>query len=77
MCNAQLVRLDMQMGIFGVSMEGGFGMTTLGGAAGGQSSWGRRIGRRIERGWLHVCESVVQGGFVCGGLVVFFHSLIA
>ena len=31
-------------------MSGGFGTTTLGGDVGGQSSWGRHIDRRIERG---------------------------
>ena len=54
----------------------GFGMTTLGGAAGGWSYWGRHIGRKIERVQVHVCEIVVLGGFVCGGLVVFVHSCI-
>ena len=43
------------VGIFGIGMSGGFGMTTLGGDVGGRSSRGRRIGRRIERGsTLHV-----------------------
>ena len=65
------------MGICGISMAGGFGMTTLGGDAGGWSSWGRRIGLRIERSRVRVCETVVQCGFVCGGLVVFFHRWIA
>ena len=54
-------------------MAGGFGMTTLGGEATGWSSWGRRIGRRIERGQVRVFESVARGGFVCGGLVVVIH----
>ena len=63
------------MGICGVSMAGGFGMTTLGDDAGGWSSWGRRMGRRIERGRVRVCESVVRCGFVCGGLVVFVKLL--
>ena len=65
------------MGICGISMAGGFGMTTLGGATGGRSSWGQHIGRRIERGRARVCESVVRYGFICGGLVVFFHCWIA
>ena len=65
------------MGIFGVSMAGGFGMTTLGGAAGGRSSWGGCIGRRIERGRVRMCESVGRGGFVCRGPVVFVHRWIA
>ena len=59
------------MGICGISMAGGFGMTTLGGEAGGWYFWGRRIGRRIER------ESVARCGFVYGGLVVFVHRWIA
>ena len=65
------------MGIYGTSMAGGFGMTTLRCDAGGQSSWGRRIGRRIERGRVQVFESVAQGGFVCGGLLVDVHLWIA
>ena len=65
------------MGVFGISMAGGFGMTTLGGDAGGRSSWGRRIGLRIERGRVQVCESVARGGFVCGGLLVVVHRWIA
>ena len=65
------------MGICGTSMAGGFGMTTLGGDAGGRYSWGRRIGRRIERGRVRVFESVARGGFVCGGLVVIVHRWIA
>ena len=40
----------LAVGVCGIGMSGGFGMTTLGGDAGGRSSWGRRIGRRIERG---------------------------
>ena len=64
------------MGICGISMAGGFVMTILGGEAGGWSSWGQRIGRRIDHGWVRVCESVVLCGFVCGGLVVFVHSWI-
>ena len=65
------------MDICGISMAGGFGLTTLGGEAGSLSSWGRRIRRRIERDWVRVCESMVQCGFVCGGLVVFVHHWIA
>ena len=38
------------VGVGGIGMFGGFGMTTLGSGAGGRSSRGRRIGRRIERG---------------------------
>ena len=64
------------MVICSISMAGGFGMTNLGVEAGGRSSWGRRIGRRIERGQVRVCESVVRCGFVCGGLVVFVHWFI-
>ena len=65
------------VGICVIIMSGGFGMTNLGGDAGGRYSWGRRIGRRIERGRFRVCESVLQCGFVCGGLVVFIHFWIA
>ena len=65
------------MGICGTSMAGGFGMTTLGGDAGGWSSWGRRIGRRIERGRVRVVESVARGGYVCGGLLVVGQRWIA
>ena len=32
----------------GISMSGGFGMTTLGGEPGGLSSWRRHIGRRTS-----------------------------
>ena len=45
------------MGICGISMDGGFGMTTLVGDAGGWYSWGWRIGRRIERGWVRMWSS--------------------
>ena len=38
------------VGICGIGMSDGFRMTTLGGDAGGRSSRGRHIGRRIERG---------------------------
>ena len=65
------------MGISGISMVGGFGMTTLGGDAGGRYYWGRRIGCRIERGRVRVCESVLRCGFVCGALVVFVNCWIA
>ena len=64
------------MGIYGTSMAGGFGMTTLRCDAGGQSSWGRRIGRRIERGRVQVFENVALCGFVCGGIVVVVHCWI-
>ena len=37
------------VGVFGIGLFGGFGMTTLGSGAGGLSSQGRRIGRRMER----------------------------
>ena len=65
------------MGICGTGMAGGFGMTTLGGDARGRSSWGRRIGSRIERGQVRVFESVARGGFDCGGLLVVVHIWIA
>ena len=38
------------VGVGGIGMSGGFVMTTLGSGAGGLSSQGRRIGRRMERG---------------------------
>ena len=38
------------MGVGGIGMSSGFGMTTLGSGAGGRSSRGRCISRRIERG---------------------------
>ena len=65
------------MGICGTGMAGGFGMTNLGGDVGGQSSWGRRIGRRIDLGRVRVCESWAQGGFTCGGLLVVIHLCIS
>ena len=39
------------VGVVGIGLSGGFGMTTLGGGAGGLSSRGRRIGCRMERCW--------------------------
>ena len=36
-----------------------FVMDTLGGASGGRSSWGWRIGRSLERCRVRVCGSVV------------------
>ena len=38
------------VGVGGIGMSGGFGMTALGSGAGGRSSRGRRIGLRMERG---------------------------
>ena len=61
----------------GISMSGGFGMTTLGGEPGGLSSWRRHIGRRIERGRVRVFESFVCCVFVCGGPAVFVHRWMA
>ena len=58
------------VGICVISMSGGFGMTTLGVDAGGWSSRGRHIGRRIERGRAQVCKGVARGGFACGGLLL-------
>ena len=65
------------MGICGTSMDDSFGMNTLGGDAWGRSSWGRHIGRRIERSRVRVFESVERGGFACGGLLVVAHLWIA
>ena len=67
----------LDMGIFSTGMAGDFGLTTLGGNAGGRSSWGRHIGNRIERGRVRVCESVARGGFACGGLLVVVHIWIS
>ena len=50
----------LAVGICGIGMSGGVGMTTLGGNAGGWSSQGRRIGRRIERGWARVFKGGQQ-----------------
>ena len=58
------------VGICGISMSGGVGMTTLGGDAGGWSSRGRRIGRRIERSREQVCKGVARGIFKCGSLLL-------
>ena len=49
LCRA-MVSSGLGVGVFGIGLSGGFGMTTLGGGAGGLSLWGRRIGRRMERG---------------------------
>ena len=48
----------LAVGICGTGISGGFGMTNLGGDAGGRCSWGRRIDHRIERGRAQVCEGV-------------------
>ena len=65
------------VGICGIGMSSGFGMTTLGGDAGGRSSRGRRICRRIERGRARVCKGVTQGGFTRGGLLLVVQRWIA
>ena len=65
------------MDICGIGMAGGFGMTSLGGDAGGRSSWGQCTGRRIERGQVRVCESVAQGGFACRGILLVVQRWIA
>ena len=44
----------------GIGEALGFGMDTLGGVTWVRSSWGRRIGRSIERCCVLVCGSVVQ-----------------
>ena len=67
----------LAVGICCTSMTCGFGITTLGGDAGGRYSWGQRLGRRIERGRMRVCESVARGGFACGGLLIVVHRWIA
>ena len=54
-----------------------FGMATLGGASGGQSSWERGIGNSIERCCVRVCGSVVRCGFVRAGYVILAHRWMA
>ena len=61
----------------GISMSGGFGMTTLAGEYRVRFYWGRQIGRSIERGRVRVCDSVVRCGFFCGGPVVVVHRWMA
>ena len=48
----------LAVGICGIGMSGVFGMTTLGGDAGGRSYRGRRMGRRIQRGRVRLCKGV-------------------
>ena len=67
----------LEVGICCTGMACGFGMTTLGGDTGVWSSWGRRLGRRIERNRMRVCESVARGGFSCGGILIVIHLWIA
>ena len=40
------------VGVGGIGMSGGFGMTNLGSGAGGLYLQGRRIGRSMECGWV-------------------------
>ena len=65
------------VGIYCTVMSCGFGMTTLGGDAGGWSSWERRLGRRKEHGRMPVCERVALGGFACQCLLIVVHFSIA
>ena len=65
------------VGICGTGMFGGFGMTTLGGDAGSRYSWGRHIGRKIERGRARVCKGMARGGFTCGGLLLVVQRCIS
>ena len=67
----------LAVGICVIGTSGGFGMTTLGGDAGGWYSWGRHIGCRIDRGRARVCKGVARGGFTCGGLLLVFQRWIA
>ena len=67
----------LAVGICGIGMSGGFGMTNLGGDAGGRYSRGQCMGRRIECGWERVCKCVDRGGFACGGLLLVVQSWIA
>ena len=65
------------VGICGIGMSGGFGMTTLESGAGGWSSRGRHIGCRIERGRARGCKYVARGGFALGDLLLVVHRWIA
>ena len=67
----------LAVGICGIGISGGVGMTTLGGDTRGRSSRGRRIGCRIERGRVRVCKGVARGGFACGGLFLVDQRWIA
>ena len=58
------------VGMGGIGMSDGFGMTTLGSGLGGWSSQGRRRGCKIERGRARGCKDVVRGGFAHGGLLL-------
>ena len=72
-----IVFSGLVVGICVIGMSGGFGMTNLGGDAGGRYSWGLRIGRRIERGRAQVCKGVVRGGYACGGILLVVQRWIA
>ena len=67
----------LAVGICCTGMACGFGMTTLGGDAGVRPSWGQCLGRMIEHSRMQVCESVVRGGFTCGGQWIVFHRWIS
>ena len=67
----------LAVSICGTGLSGNFGMATLGGDAGGRSSWGRRIGRRIEYTRELVRKGLARGGFACGGLLLVVQLWIA
>ena len=50
----------------GIGEALGFGMATLGSVSGGRSSWGRRVGRSMERCCVLVCRSVEFGPYLYG-----------
>ena len=61
----------------GIGEALGFGMAPLGGTSGGRSSWGRYIGRSMERCRVLVCGSVVRCGFVRAGNASLAHRWMA
>ena len=67
----------LAVGICGIGMSSDVVITTLGGDAGGRSTRGRHIGRRIERGRERVCKGLARGDFSCGGLLLVEQRWIA
>ena len=65
------------VGMGGIGMSGGFGMTTLGSGAGGRSYKGRRICLRIEPSWARGCKYLARGGFALVGLLLVVQRWIA
>ena len=58
------------VGVGGIGISGGAGMTTLGSGAGGWYSWGRRIGRKIDPSRAQGFKDVARGGSAHGGLLL-------